>query len=305
MNPTDSLRPPHIYRLVCRPALPKDTPDVMELTRTIWDGQDYVPQVWAEWLADPEGLLAVAEYKGRVVGVGKITRFGEHEWWMEGLRVHPNYEGQGIAAHIFDYLLGIWQRQYGGLIRLATASFRTKIHHLCQRTGFEKLGEFIPFAASALPAGVEETTYMEKVLPREVENAYALARTSQTFPLVFGLFDRGWQWSDLALGLFIDVVDQGNAWWWKGGQGLALFMEDAEEQVRKTMMVQFLGCPVKDLTALLQDCRHLASERKYERVGWVAPPQPDIQNALQKAGFQQSWDGSVYVFEKRQTIVMV
>jgi hypothetical protein len=36
--------------IVCRPALPKDTPDVMELTRTIWEGEDYVPKVWGSGL---------------------------------------------------------------------------------------------------------------------------------------------------------------------------------------------------------------------------------------------------------------
>ncbi len=37
-----------LYRFVCRPALPKDPPDVMELTRNIWEGDDYVPHVTDE-----------------------------------------------------------------------------------------------------------------------------------------------------------------------------------------------------------------------------------------------------------------
>ena len=42
--------------IVCRPALPMDTPDVIELTRRIWEGEDYVPHVWAEGLQDPDGM---------------------------------------------------------------------------------------------------------------------------------------------------------------------------------------------------------------------------------------------------------
>ena len=45
--------------VACRPARQSDTVDVMELTRTIWEGEDYVPQVWASWLADRRGRLAV------------------------------------------------------------------------------------------------------------------------------------------------------------------------------------------------------------------------------------------------------
>ena len=49
--------------VVCRPALAKDTEEVMELCSHIWDGGDYIPQVWDEWLADPDGLLGVAELR--------------------------------------------------------------------------------------------------------------------------------------------------------------------------------------------------------------------------------------------------
>lgn len=96
--------------LVCRPALPKDTPDVIELTRTIWEGEDYVPSVWPTWLADPCGLLAVGEYGPRVVGLVKLTCLGQGEWWLEGLRVHPAYEGRGFASHLHDYVLDYWIR---------------------------------------------------------------------------------------------------------------------------------------------------------------------------------------------------
>ena len=82
--------------MVCRPVLPKDTPDVLELTRWIWGGHDYIHLVWADWLKDTEGLLTVAEYGGHVVGLYKLTRLSPSEWWLEGLRVL--YSPQNISA---------------------------------------------------------------------------------------------------------------------------------------------------------------------------------------------------------------
>src|SRR5512133_3688147 len=67
--------------VTCRTARASDTDDVMELTSTIWDGGDYVPQVWAEWLLDQHGRLVVAEYEGKVVGLGKLTRLSDQDWW--------------------------------------------------------------------------------------------------------------------------------------------------------------------------------------------------------------------------------
>ena len=42
--------------LVCRPALPMDTPQVLDLAKHIWEGHDYIPYVWNDWLADPQGV---------------------------------------------------------------------------------------------------------------------------------------------------------------------------------------------------------------------------------------------------------
>ena len=39
--------------VVCRPALPRDTADVLEFSKFIWNGHDYVKYVWDEWLNDP------------------------------------------------------------------------------------------------------------------------------------------------------------------------------------------------------------------------------------------------------------
>ena len=101
---------PIYHQVVCRPGLPLDTPGMLKLTSQIWEGEDYVPKVWHEWLFDPDGLLCVAELQGKVVGIGKLTRLSERDWWLEGLRVHPQYEGQRIASRIHSYLLEIWQK---------------------------------------------------------------------------------------------------------------------------------------------------------------------------------------------------
>jgi GNAT superfamily N-acetyltransferase len=133
------LRKSDLYRVTCRPALPRDTAEVMELTRTIWGGHDYVPFVWAEWLADPQGLLAAAEYGGRVVGVGKLSLLSADEWWLQGLRVHPEFQGRGIASRLHDYMLAYWQRNRGAVLRLATArksSSTCAAHRLPQSASF-------------------------------------------------------------------------------------------------------------------------------------------------------------------------
>jgi GNAT superfamily N-acetyltransferase len=133
--------------IVCRPALPLDTPGMIDLTRHIWEGEDYVPDAWADWMVDPVGILAVAEFGGKVAGFGKLTRLSQLDWWMEGLRVHPDFEGRGIASRINDYLLDYWQRIGSGFVRLATVSSREPVKHLARKKGFQIIGEYSTFKA--------------------------------------------------------------------------------------------------------------------------------------------------------------
>jgi GNAT superfamily N-acetyltransferase len=284
--------------LVCRPALEKDTGDVMELCSHIWDGGDYIPSVWEEWLADPDGLLGVAEMAGRVVGVFKLTKFSEQEWYMEGLRVHPDAQGKGIAAHIHDYAVETWRRMGSGSIRLVTGSYNIKIHHMCERTGFQRIAEFIPYRAPCLNDAKGRFTRLEQ---EEAERALYFICNSPTHALSSDLINLGWVYANLQLKHIEKAIREGHAWWWNGGMGFLSIWEDTEDEEHEPG-IQVLGCREEDLVEILIEYRRLMGEIGYPSAGWVAPNQPIVLSALEKAGFVRSWDSSLYVFESRTTI---
>jgi GNAT superfamily N-acetyltransferase len=293
--PLDWLHPETIYTIVCRPALSRDTADVLELTRTIWEGHDYVPSVWAEWLADPAGLLIVAEYGPRVVGLCKLTLQGPGEWWLEGLRVHPAYEGRGVASHMHDYLLDYWMRNGDGFLRLVTASFRKPVHHMCERTGFTKIGEFTPYAAEVVQG---EAVELPPIRPEEAEQVADLIAHSETLALSGGLMDLGWQMALPTATRLGETIDRGLAWWWRSGQGLLLARED-EELEASTLVAQIIACSLENLPALLLDFRRLAGVLGYQRAGWFAPLGVGLEPVMENAGYLRDWDASIYAYEKR------
>jgi GNAT superfamily N-acetyltransferase len=295
----ESLRPPQVFRLVCRPALPKDTPNVMELTSKIWEGHDYIPSVWADWLHDPEGLMAVAEFGGRVVGLSKLTRLSPSEWWLEGLRVHPEYEGRGIASHVHAYLMEYWQHQGGGAIRLATASYRKAVHHLSLRSGLHKAAELTHYAAEAIPG--QSGRFALVKAGEETEAAdFALRQSLPTCPN--RLMSIGWQWVALSAGWIATAVRRGQAWWWLGDQeerrGVLLAQLDDEEETADKLRIQLLACSLENLVACLEDYRRLAGSLGYQQVGWMAPLDPTLEVALLEAGFKRDWEDSLFIFEK-------
>jgi GNAT superfamily N-acetyltransferase len=290
--------PSDLYTVVCRPALPKDTADVMAFTRRIWDGHDYVPHYWRDWLEDPHGLLAIAEYAGHVVGMSKISWIGGNEWWLQGLRVDPDHQGKGIASHLHAYILDYWERSCRGVLRLATSSMRLPVHHLCERTGFEKVGEYLSYTAPALDAPAGSFT---PVLMEDVERALGFVRQSELIRLAFGLIDLDWQWSEPGIDHLSAAVNVDHAHWWvDGGVNRGLLVTGKEEEEDgSSLTIQLAAGDLDALPKLLMDYRRLAGSKGCHLAAWMAPNREEIKDALSQAGFTMDWEHALYLYEKR------
>jgi GNAT superfamily N-acetyltransferase len=281
--------------VVCRPALQKDTDDMLELCSHIWEGGDYIPQVWDKWLADPDGLLGVVEMGGRVVGIFKLTKFKDQEWYLEGLRVHPDVQGRGIAAHIHDYVVETWRLMGKGLIRLTTGSYNVKVHQMCERSGFKRIAEFIPYRAPSLMGGTDNFTLLKM---EEAPGAMEFVLRSPTQALSWGLINLGWVYADPQLKHIQESISESHAWWWQGGKGFLSIWEDDEDE-RHEPGIQLIACQENDLLELLLDYQRLVGTLGYTSAGWVAPNHPEVLSCLEEASFERSWDLSLYIYELR------
>ncbi len=282
----------HVFspEIVCRPALPSDRTDVLEFTKFIWDGHDYIQYVWDDWLADPCGLMAVAVYGGHAVALGKASCVAEDQWWLEGLRVDPKYQGLKISSHMFEYLDDWWKRNAGGAIRLMTSSQRVQVHHLCARLGYDKLGEVKAYVASPLagePHGFQQFT------STDVDDA--LRFVSKHLGYCYGLADFGWKFAVPDRARFEEMSRDGRLW--QAENGLVGYWDD-EDDGQRTMGLAFAACDRSAIAALLRDVRRLAAELGFSSVLWHAPVEDDVLRAAEHAGYASEYPGSAYVFGK-------
>ncbi len=282
--------------VVCRPALQKDTEQVMELSSHIWEGNDYLPYVWDEWMADPDGLLGVAEFKGCIAGVFKLTKFQEDEWYMEGLRVHPDFQGKGVASHIHQFVLETWRKMGCGMIRLTTASYNVKVHRMCEETGFKRIAEFIHYRAPVIDDGPSSFT---QLVMDDAQNAFDFVMTSPSHRLSHGLINLAWVYANPQLKHVQEAIEKGHAWWWRDGAGFLSTWEDDDDGVFFPG-IQLLGCRVEKLKDILLDYRREMGKIGYATADWVAPNEPDSIQAVQEAGFERVWEISLYIYELRE-----
>ncbi len=284
-------------QVVCRPALAKDKEPVIELCSHIWEGHDYIPRVWDEWLADPEGLLGVAELKGRIAGVFKLTKFQAHEWYMEGLRVHPDFRDKGIASHIHGYVVETWRRMGSGTIRLVTHSENVKVHHMCEQMGFRRIVEFIHYQAAALQEAVHVFTLLNMA---EAITALEYVSASPVHAYSACLINLEWVYADPQIKHIQEAISDSHAWWWRNGAGFLSIWDDEDEGLHNPG-VQLIGSAVSDLQELLMGYRRLMGALGYPTAGWMAPNHPEVISSLESAGFERDWDKSLYIYELRSS----
>jgi GNAT superfamily N-acetyltransferase len=118
---------------------PADRERVLEMTRDIWDGRDYVPKVFDRWVADAGSSFQAAEVDGVVVGVQRVRPYAPGLVWYEGLRVASTHRKQGIARAMLDSAITEFRQQGFREMRLATLN--QPAIHLFESAGFKHLIE--------------------------------------------------------------------------------------------------------------------------------------------------------------------
>lgn len=129
-------------RLRIRPATGADTASVVEITRNIWEGSDYVPYVWHRWLTEPSGLTYVATIDGQVAGFHHIAIHPDNTAWMEGMRTAESWRARGIASALLEH--GVEVARDIGLTaaRLSTWGTNDASRRVAEKAGMILAGEF-------------------------------------------------------------------------------------------------------------------------------------------------------------------
>ncbi|HXC76447.1 MAG TPA: GNAT family N-acetyltransferase [Candidatus Acidoferrum sp.] len=123
--------------LVIRPVRPADRERVVELCRDIWDGHDYVPRVFDDWVSDSASAFQAVEVDGIVVGLQRLRPYAPGLLWYEGLRVASSHRRQGLARHMLLAAVAQAREQDFHEIRLATGN--PAAASLFEAVGFARL----------------------------------------------------------------------------------------------------------------------------------------------------------------------
>jgi GNAT superfamily N-acetyltransferase len=133
---TESLKF-HGGEVVIRPVRPADRERVVELTRDVWGGHDYVPHVFDDWVSDSASAFQAIELDGTVVGLQRLRPYAPGLLWYEGLRVASSHRRQGLARHMLESAIAQAREQGFNEVRLATGN--PAAAQLFEQAGFVRL----------------------------------------------------------------------------------------------------------------------------------------------------------------------
>ncbi len=130
-----------------RPAEQSDIPAIKSLSEGIWGGGDYLPRIIANWIS--EGGVYVGLVFETIVGVSRIHKLADDEWWLEGLRIAVAHQGQGYGRELHNLMLEELKRIGKGTVRFASADTNHSLPPAL-KSGFREILR-LPFAFAELP----------------------------------------------------------------------------------------------------------------------------------------------------------
>jgi len=283
-------------QFVFRRARVADETAVRALSALFWGGEDYAGDSFQEWLADEMGQFTVVYDGETLVAFGKLSCLSPGEWWLEGLRVHPDQQGRGLARLLHDYALELADEMGSGTLRFSTASTTPATHRLAQTTGFAH-------TQVRLWAGVEREEG-QTVAPVDtfvpVERGELTAVTTQLtqsdqFTACTGLFEHDWKLWLIFPRLAKLQAERRLFRWLRQGQPAGLVIRTLTE--RSASLSYFQADPA-DWSHLLDEARRWLLATGAAEVRTKPPKSATMKAALLAAGWTVDEEFELWGYER-------
>jgi len=179
--------------ITLRKAVASDKPRITEISSQIWDGEDYVPNVLDDWLADPNGEVIVAIADEKLISFARRSYLLPGYAWFEGARTDPAYRNTGVFQEISRYFLDAVQREGADLIGLSTYIDNKVSIHIIEKNGFRKVASYVYLEAGRGASVRREGRPSPRVFEVTPEEAIPFIHSSEFLCASHGHLPHGWK----------------------------------------------------------------------------------------------------------------
>jgi len=293
--------------LTFRAVTAADRDALSRIAAQTWDGNDYLMDVFEAWLADSEGMFyAGCLPDGRLAGAAKLTRLGEGEWWLEGIRVDPTLRGQGIGRAIHAYgvaLAEALQRAHSegaGEVRFCTDLSNAPVHRMAAAFQFRQVAQFWRYSARILPSAARAETF-RRCTPDQLHALRAFLNGSPHYANVQqSAIEARWQCRRLTDARLQELAAQGMIWLWHGVHqdaaridGVLIgYVGSPYRQMPPEFNLTYLDARVGSLASIAQAARALGATLDVPSVRHMILARGERLVAIEQAGWRRPKDDS-------------
>lgn len=259
----------------------------MSFIKEVWGGHDYIPYVWDWWLKDPAGKMFVVEVDGVPVGMNRVRYLEDGSAWFEGVRVHPDFRGKGLATMLGENSMKVAKERGIGVFRLTSGSRNHLAHRQIARIRFEEIARFSVYEP---PKGTKRPRRRaaRRAKTEDVAAIVRLIEGSREYRLGRGVFWHGYTAASLTPGVIRSLVKEGAVWTF--GEAVAVTREYGERWIWEELC--FVGGPVEDALKLVDS---VIGWSRRARVRWVFLPQGSpIIHGLRTKAFRRNYSGVLF-----------
>ncbi|MDG6902302.1 MAG: GNAT family N-acetyltransferase [Nitrososphaerota archaeon] len=269
-----------------RPARQSDKKPLMSFIKDVWGGHDYIPYVWDWWMKDPNGKMFVVEVDGVPVGMNRVRFLEDGSAWFEGVRVHPDFRGRGLATMLGENSMKVAKEMGIGVFRLVSGSRNYLAHRQIARIRFEEISRFSVYEP---PKGRRRGRKVARRAKSEDAPAViSLIERSKEYRTGGGFFFHGYTAASLNPEVIRKLVSEGAIW--RFGEAVAVTREYGERWTWEEIC--FVGGPAEDALELIDSVLGWSRRAK---VRWVFVPQGSpIIHGLRARGFRRNYSGVLF-----------
>jgi GNAT superfamily N-acetyltransferase len=164
-------------KLYFRDLTNEDIPAILDISKDIWEGDDYIPDVIERWLNEKDNLAYGAfleEEMKELIGLGRVKMFPNGVAWLEGGRVKITHQKQGIGRDLMKYAIDYAIQAGAKIAQYDTSSRNFGSKSLAKFHGFEekKRMEILECKISELKLNLSDFSQIRKITNEEAKSKY-------------------------------------------------------------------------------------------------------------------------------------
>ncbi len=164
-------------KLFFRDLTNKDISAILDISKDIWEGDDYIPDVIERWLNEKDNLAYGAfleEEMKDLIGLGRVKMFSNGVAWLEGGRVKLTHQKQGIGRELMKYAIDYAIQAGAEVAQYDTSSRNFGSKSLAKFHGFEekKRMEVLECKISELKLKTSDFSQIRKITNEEAKSKY-------------------------------------------------------------------------------------------------------------------------------------